>query len=295
MSAPRLALVLLLVACGGGTAGAQQRGAVRRFAIDRDATIRVTNLVGSVRVTGCDCDSVVATSPLAEGTGTFTAAGRGRVAKVALEAGAAEGQPLLELRVPASATVWVQTVAGAIEVERVTGALELTSTGGRVRVDGAPRRLVVETIDGNVEVVGPAAAVRVRTGGGAIVLRGVTGEVAAASVGGPILVGGASIARGRLESVDGAIDFKGLVAATGGLDVETHGGAVELRVPPAMGADYVVATIGGRIRNQLQPSARAAAGQPLRFSTAGGGAAIAVRTFKGAVALLAQPQVLEVR
>lgn len=176
----------------------------------------------------------------------------------------------------------------------LTGEVDLTSVSGNLRVEGAPRRVSAESIDGNIEIVGAVPLVQVKTGNGIVIVRGSRGELSVTSVSGAIRIGGASVERGRLESVDGEISFKGIIAPAGALDVETHGGAVELRVPPTLDADYTVTTLGGKVTNELAPAAGTAAkAKPLYFSTGHGGAAITVRSFKGPVTLLSQPRALE--
>ena len=63
------ALVLAWVASGSGIATAAAQTIDRRVAIAPDASIRVLNLVGSVKVTGWDKDTLAVRGRLPPGTG----------------------------------------------------------------------------------------------------------------------------------------------------------------------------------------------------------------------------------
>ena len=66
----------------------------------------------------------------------------------------------LTIHVPAASSVWLSTVSGgSIDVEGVTGELELHNTNGSIQVRGARGPVTANTVNGSVEVVlaaGPA-------------------------------------------------------------------------------------------------------------------------------------------
>lgn len=265
----------------------------RRVPADRDVAVRLVNLVGTTRITGWDRDTVAITGSLPAEAGTLYVGGSRAAVKIAVEgpetteryAGAT-----LEVRVPRGARLLVKSIAADIAIAGITGDIDLGSALGRVTIEGAPRSLVAETISGNIEVSGAAASVRLRSGDGTIIVRGVRGDLTVSTVGGGISVGGAAIARARLESTAGAIDYKGSVAPGGALEVQTHSGDVTLRLPPATGADVELGTVSGAVSSEFGPvPAATAKGRPRRVTLGDGSAAITVRTFSGAIALAVQP------
>jgi DUF4097 and DUF4098 domain-containing protein YvlB len=143
-------------------------------------------------------------------------------------------------------------------------------------------------MDGDIEVTGSVTWLRAKTAGGTITLRGDGRDVALSSVSGGVTASG-TYERGRFESVTGDIRFDGGVEPGGALTFDSHSGAVELRVPRTLGADYDISTISGTIQNELTAARPVAAsdmrGRELGLSTGGGGAQITIRTFKGTVAL----------
>ncbi len=282
------ALLLLLLAAA--PVAAQDRVA-RRWAARPDVSVRVTIAAGMVVVAGWDRDSVLVTGTVPPAAGRFAGGGDPHAIKVAVEPPDA-GEPgiaVLEVHVPRGASVLLKGVTTNVDVSGISGDLDVAVGNGRVHVEGAPRTIVAEALDGNIEVVGPAADVRVRSAGGTITLRGLRGDVSASSVSGPVLVGGAAVRRGRLESVSGEVSFKGAVREGGSLEVLTHSGDVELRLLPTTSADFDLGVPADRLVSEFRGERRARPGRVL-LTTGNGGAAVTVRTFKGRVRLVRQPE-----
>ena len=276
--------------------GAQSRFTNGR-ALDRDGSIRVFVLNGSVRVTGWDRDSVAVAGTAGKGQELFIGGNR-RGMKLGLwdRADAENAQPShLEVRVPAGARVWVKTgYAADVDVSGVVGGLDLNAAAGAVRVTGSPRELTVEAMEGSVEIAGSPAYLRAKSASGSVTLRGSSEDVAITTVSGRIVVaapaGAPPFGRSRFESVTGDVAFSGAPARGGTLDVDTHSGTIDLALPATLGADFDVTTISGQVVNALtaaRPVAEARR-RALVFSTGEGGPRITIRTFKGPVRLRRQ-------
>lgn len=282
-------LVMLLVA--GAPLAAQER-VDRRFAIAPDASIRVQNLVGSVRVTGWDRDTVAVTGFVAKGGGRFYAGGAGRGAKLGIEE-PAEGTQIpashLEAMVPRRSRVWVKTASADIRVTDVLGGLDLYSVTGAVRVGGEAGEVYAESMDGNVDITASSRWVRAKTATGSVTLHVTGADVTATTVSGNIVAIGDRFERGRLESVTGDIRFEGDFDRGGAFTFESHGGTIELRVPNTVAANFEVSTVNGQITNELGRAqirtARDGTGRALSLETGPGGAEVTVRSFKGNVVL----------
>ena len=273
------------------TVEAQQKLA-RRIAIAPDASIRIYNLSGTTRVIGWDRDSIVVTGLAPAGT-TFYMGGAGRIAKLGLErdekAGSLSGMGMLEVRVPRGARVWVKSAEGSIEVDGLSGEADLATVGGGIKVTGTLRLLTAETLEGDIAATGASQLVRVKTGTGKIVLSGSTGDLTASTVAGPVLLLDAHVASARIETVSGAVSYDGTLDHRGSLEIQTHSGEVELRLPPSVSAEFDLHSIDGTIFIALSPKL----GTPPRpvkkpqfFATGGGGAHVVARSFKGNIRLV---------
>lgn len=260
------------------------------------AAIRIYVNTGSLRVTAWNRDSVAVLGRVDPGAGRFFLAGTRDALKLGVEGPEGgrepEGTADLDVSVPAGARLWIKSISADVEVTAGGGFLEVTGVSGRVRVAGECREAIVETLDGNVELAFQGPVARVRTASGTIVVRGVIQDLDASTVSGPLLVGmEGDVSRVRLETVSSEIAFKGGLVKDGRLAAETHGGDIELRLPPALGAEYHLVSYGGGLRNELVPESRVQKGPrkgEYRVRTGDGRAMVDVRTFKGTVTLKAR-------
>ena len=264
-------------------------------AASHDAAIRIFVVTGSLRVTAWDRDSIAVKGRVDPGAGRFFLGGTRDAMKLGVEAPEGRdpsGTADLDVWLPGSARLWIKSAAADVEVTAGDGTIEVTGVSGRVRVAGTPRETSVETLDGNVELAFRGSVARVRTASGTIVVRGVIQDLDASTVSGPLLIGmEGDVARIRLETVSSEIAFKGGLTQDGRLEAETHGGDIELRLPPALGASYHLVSYGGGLKNELVPSGAVSQGPrkgEYSLKTGDGRAVVDVRTFKGTVTLKAR-------
>jgi hypothetical protein len=261
-----------------------------------DGTVKITDLAGSVRVSGWDRDSVAIRGALGEGVerlefSTDERATRIRVLMKREYRGKLVTGSDLEIRVPRQSHVAVRTGTGAIGLSDVSGAVDLESADGTIRVEGAPRFVYARSVGGAVEVAGLSKVVRASSVSGRVTIRRAAGYVEASTVSGDVRLSGRGLWEGEVTTVSGDIGFDGSFDRGGSFSFETSSGAIEIGLPSWMGADIDIVTYSGSITNDLEPDAkpvRSANGprRELVFSTAGGGTRLAIRTFKGAVHLL---------
>lgn len=255
---------------------AQQRHAPGARA-QPDVVLRLAGVRAAVTLVGWDRDSVAlrgdARGLVLEGTPAslrLTGSGTGAV----------------ELLLPRAAEVEARD-GGSLDAAGLTGSLVVRTADGRIRVEGALRRVEVEALEGAVELVGPVAAAVVRTAGARVVVRGIRGDLEVATASGPVQVGAARVRRARLESVSGEVSFKGVVERAGSLEAQSHAGDVELRLPPELQATFELGAPAGGVASEfggLRVDARKA-----RFVTGDGAAAIVARSYKGRISVVRQP------
>ena len=292
---PTLAALAVLFAPAAALA---QQKVSERHAVAPDAAIRIYGSFASVRIVGWDRDSVVVLGGVGAGERLFSGGGRsGRKYGLELADGGSGFSETptarVEFRVPARARVWVKTGSADVEVSGVTGGLDVNIVSGAIRVTGSPRELTAEAMDGTIEVRGAVPWLRAKTAGGAITAIVEGEDIALSSVSGAVsLAGGGLFRRVRLETVTGDVRFDGALDRGGRLDADSHGGTIDVALPPRQAADFVLTNITGPIKADFehgQPRGAAEMrGRELVFSTHGGGASVAVRNFKGAVVVRKQ-------
>ena len=263
-----------------------------RRAVTATASVRISGAFAELRIRGWSKDSVAITGTIPndarfDGGFVTSTTGPSSGAKYYLETASGVPSGKLELRVPVGARVWAKSGSAAIDVEGVSGGLDLNIIGGSVRVSGNPHELTVESMDGTVVVDGSPTWTRLKTASGDIALNGGSDDAGLTTVSGTIRVISGRFERARIESVTGAVDFGGDVARGGSLDIDTHSGAVDLRMSPKTGADFDIVAVAGTIENTLTKrpavAGREGRGQEIGFTTGGGGARVYVRTFKGSI------------
>jgi len=267
----------------------------QRIAIDPDASIRIMNLSGLIRIIGWEVDSIAVTGSLSAGS-SFYMGGRGLAAKIGVERKddtLAEPGSILEIRVPRRARIWVKSVTAGIEASGLTGELECSTVSGSIRIEGSLKLLVAESMDGELKAFGPMDVVRLKGGAGTITLRGARGDIQAFTVGGAIVATDGAVVRAHLETVSGTIAYDGSVDQRGTLEVITHSGDVTLRLPPEIAAEFDLESFDGGIVTGLigkggkgGEDVKPIRGKPVTFMTSGGGANVKVRSFKGEIRIL---------
>lgn len=259
----------------------------RTIPLDPAGYLRVFNQAGSVRVIGWDVDSVRWSAPLAPSR-QLIGGGSARMVKVGVEG--PDGPTALVVRAPRGAKLVVDAGESTVDVEGMTGPVEIQGSSGAVTVAGTPVRLTIETVDGAVTLAGgPFRSTQVRTAGGMIRVTGARGELALSSVTGAIFAEGDSITRGGITTLAGVIRLGASVDRTGTLTVESHGGDIQLRLDPSPGLELVATAFGGSIENALTSTlprpVRDGRSHLLETTVGGGGGTVTVTSFKGRVRL----------
>ena len=283
-------LACLAMALMSSIANAQTK-VNRGLQLDATGAVRVYNLVGSVRVTGWNRDSVVVRGTLGKGN-TLHMGGGGAGLKMFIE-GMDDRNPSradIEVIVPVRAKVWIKTATASIDVRDVTGSLDLYVVGGDIKVTGNPADVNAEAIDGSITIIGSPAWVRAKSASGDVSLDGSSPDVTISTVSGRIDVDGSKFEKAKFESVTGSIRFAGSFQRGGLVNFDSHSGSIEIGIPAGSPADFDVVSIAGAISNKLTRSrpvpGRYGRGAELTTSSGDGGTRVVVRSFKGPVTLL---------
>ena len=290
-------LLALSALLGASSVAAQAKIDIHRAARP-NVSLRLSGGFASVKVIAWQHDSIAITGSVGPGNrfagGPLEIAGplSGMKFFVESEGQASIASNRIEMRVPRDARLWIKTGSAQVDVQGVTGGLDLNIIGGSVTVAGKPRELVVESMDGAVSFNGDATFAKVKTATGNISFIGRGEDMTLTTVSGVVTVDGggrAPVERARLESVTGPITFGAELARGADVRFDTHSGAVELRLRPNAAVEIDAATMTGTIENQWN-GRRAIAGREgrgMELGSGSGGARIQIRSFKGNVRLSA--------
>lgn len=302
-------------------ADAQSRRVEARTPAAADGRVEV-NAQGTIRVTGWNRSEVQVTGTVAGPRDRVVVDRSGGTVEVSLRGDRGRAAPgTLEIRVPAGSSVEVAGGSGALTVSGVSGDVEASSHGGSVEVSGSPRsveisaaggavtvngrtntleissmggavnvgaavrrRVEISTLGGTVELTGTVGDVEVSSMGGGVRIADATGRVEVSAVSGDVVVRGSGL-RGEVQNVSGGVIVTATGPLGGPLSLTSHGGDVELRLAPRVGANVSVSSFRGRFVSELNAETRREAGRERQVVVGGGGPAVSITTFSGEVKL----------
>lgn len=261
-----------------------------------DARIEISNLAGSVEVTGWNRSEVHVSGELGDDTEGLEIQTEGDTLtiEVKIPQGRHEGErdlaSHLTVQVPQGCRLEVDTVSAGITVADLTNRVELQSVSGAQTVEGSLEEVELQTVSGVVELRATTRRAEINAVSGAVTVGDATGELTVQTVSSHMQVAARDLERGELQTVSGKIDFSGDLAATGRLEVNSHSGRAVLALPAGISARFDVQTFSGDIVNELSAEAPASShpGKQLSFTTGSGGAHVSVNSFSGEVILKAR-------
>lgn len=265
----------------------------RTIALDADGSVEITNIAGSVAVTGWDRQEVEITGTLGRNVEELSVEGSGRRVEIEVELprrSRSDSDAHLEIKVPRGASVEIETVSADITGLDLDGRFDAESVSGSIELEGRVRQAEVETVSGRIKLRAATEQLSAESVSGNIELTGLTGSVEADTVSGSLIIRQASAIRNlELETVSGRIDFLGDFAKGAKVDISSHSGSVLLELPSATSARFKIETFSGGIDNEFGPQAeridRYSSGKKLEFSAGSGDAEVSIETFSGQVEL----------
>lgn len=267
----------------------------RRVDAEAAGTVEITNVAGTIDISGWNREEVEVTGTLGRGVKDLRLERRGSRVEIEVELYHGRGghhervTAHLEVRLPRGSEVKVETVDSEITASSLTGELEIESVSGSIKIEDGPPVLSIETVAGDVEVKSGVERLTVETVSGTVELY-CGREIEAAAVSGRIKVlGREEIESAELSVVAGDIRFEGTLAARGRLDASSHNGSIDVLLPESVSARFEVSTFSGRITNELGPEAkrtgRYTPEQEVRFETGSGAGRVSLESFAGSITI----------
>ena len=266
----------------------------QRAAADPSGAVEISNVAGTVRVTGWDRNEVEVTGELGEGTERLDFAVVDKVTRVKVilpnRSNNVEDTDLV-VRIPTASRLAVTTVSADIEVQDVTGAQRLQTVSADIRTEAAAEDVECKSVSGDVAVHGSGkkALVTITTVSGDAMALKVAGEVNANTVSGNLTLGLGETTRSRLRSTSGDLTMASVLAADGRLDIESISGDVRLELHGPVNAEFDVTSFNGEIRNCFGPKAVStseyAPGKEWQFREGQGTGRVRIKTLNGDISV----------
>lgn len=232
---PCLVWATIAVVDGTRVLSAQPRASTsqqisRGYSTTSDVTMRLYVPAGRVRVNTWARDSVHVRGTLSQNAEMFGGGSRTHI-KFGIET-RVRGDTILpyadwDVTVPRGSRLWLKMIDGNMNIEGVSGELELYAVRGAIVVADVSGVTSVESIDAPVTVRSARGDVRVRGSRGRVVLEDVQGTVSVATVSGPVSLSRVA-AEGRVETIGGAINLTGGSLVGAMMELQSHSGAISL-------------------------------------------------------------------
>ncbi len=255
-----------------------------------DGVVTISNISGSVEVTGWSRNEVEVSGNLGSGVKELIFERDDDEIEITVKTPGSGDHDIssdLVVHVPEMSSVKVAGVSADIDVTDVLGVIHLQSVSGDIdsEVDAADIEIV--TVSGDVEVQGDdkAAHAELSTVSGDIETQNLAGEVSVNSVSGDLVLVNSSFERVRMETVTGDIVFDAVLSEDGTFSVETINGDLDINFSNSVSARFDIETFNGDIRNCFGPdpvrTSKYTPGTELKFSEGDGKGRVTIKTLNG--------------
>ena len=261
---------------------------------DPDGRVSISNVAGSVEVTGWSRDQVEVTGELGSRVEELIFERQGNEILIKVKVPRHNNGGIssdLEISVPAGSSLQVNTVSADIDVTGVEGEQQLESVSGDVTTEAHSADSELGSVSGDIEVQGDGAMTRSRmnTVSGDVDADSLAGEIQAESVSGDVTTVNGRFERASLNTVNGDIVYRAALLDGGRLDIETINGTVDVEFDGDVSARFDIETFNGSIRNCFGPEAvrtsKYTPGHELKFTEGDGSGRVTINTLNGSLRL----------
>lgn len=225
----------------------------RRVATTGTTGLLVTNVAGSVRVSGWERPEVQVTGEMGAGVERLDVLrdGSSIVVKVVLPRGkpTRDASAHLRISVPSAHAVELSTVSADIDVTGTRAGLEVQTVSGDLRVDCDCTEVALKSVsgDGQLKAAGRTRQVGIDTVAGDFTLRGIAGNLEVASISGDLNIGESALGDVRVRSTSGDVQLDTRANANTAVQIETVSGDSRIALRGATGLAIDARSFSGDI------------------------------------------------
>ncbi len=269
----------------------------RRLDAAPDGEVDISNIAGSVEVTGWSRNEVEVTGTLGRNVKELIFERDGDTVTIQVKVPRRSGHGIdsdLEIRVPDGSSLDISTVSADITVADVRGEQRLSTVSGDIETESAASDISAEAVSGDIEIAGDKSRneTDVSTVSGDVTLFRRSGTVSGESVSGDILVDEGTFGRADLGTVNGDVVFRAALEKGGRFSAETVNGDIDVEFAGDVSARIEIETFNGRIRNCFGPEPKRTSkytpGLGLSFTEGAGDGRIDMSTMNGSLSICKQ-------
>ena len=253
MGFSRLAAAMTVLFASAAACASGDKTFERQVPAEAHGVVDISNVNGTVVVSGWDRPEVSVRAELSEGVervDVSTDHGRTTV-KVVLPHSGHGGDADLHVQVPKDSELTVSAVSADVATAGVTGVQRLNTVSGDITAELGGSDLELKSVSGNVKLKGHGqpARLHVSTVSGDVHLEHGAGELEAGTVSGTLVVSLDSARSVRARSTSGDVHFEGKLARGADFDATSVSGDLNVRASADAGYAYEVSTFSGDISN----------------------------------------------
>ncbi len=153
-----------------------------------------------------------------------------------------------QLTVPRGLDLSLEGMALEVDIQDTEGQVEVNTIHGGIHVRGGRGSITLESVNGEIVVEGAQGSLDVTGVAGGVTLRNCSGNIVVESVGGSLTLEGITSRDVEAGTVGGTLLYSGSIEDGGTYTFGTHGGQIQLFLPPGINARVDAVTLAGNIR-----------------------------------------------
>ena len=301
MSTSLIRMAILAASLTLAGEAAQASNFQRQVAADPRGEVDVSNVAGSIVITGWDQPTVSVTADTPDGVQRVQVkGGHGRtIVCVSYNksndcngpGGFSErGSVRLQVHVPRGSELDVSAVSADIKSHGVAGSQHLHTVSGDIDADLGSGDDEVNSVSGTISLHGSGQDGTLHIGNvsGDVTVTNAAGELEARTVNGTLRAELAPARHARLNTTSGSIELKGRLEGSGSIETETVSGDAKLDVSAPGGYSYEAKTFSGDIDDcfgQHPDESRYGPGSRLNGTRGAGAGHVRMQSLSGRISL----------
>jgi hypothetical protein len=250
----RLAAAMIVLFASAAACASGDKSFERRVPAEAHGVVDISNVSGTIQVTGWDRPEVSVRAELDEGVERVDVDsdhGRTHIKVVLPPHSGHGGDADLRVQVPKDSELTVSAVSADVSTTGVLGVQRLNAVSGNITAELAGSDLELKTVSGDVKLKGHGqpARLHVSSVSGNVRLEHGAGDLEAGTVSGSLVVSLDSARSVRARSTSGDVHFEGTLTRGADFDATSVSGDLKVRASAEGGYAYEVSTFSGNITN----------------------------------------------
>jgi hypothetical protein len=250
----RLAAAMTVLFASAAASASGDKSFERQVPAEAHGVVDISNVSGTIVVTGWDRPEVSVRAELGEGVervDVSTDHGRTTIKVMLPQHSGRGGDADLQVQVPKDSELTVSAVSADVSTSRVLGVQRLNAVSGNITAELAGSDLELKTVSGDVKLKGHGqpARLHVSSVSGNVRLEHGAGDLEAGTVSGSLVVSLDSARSVRARSTSGDVHFEGKLTRGADFDATSVSGDLKVRASAEGGYAYEISTFSGNISN----------------------------------------------